>query len=221
MEYFGLVLVHILLFVYWLGGDLGVFYSSFVVTDSKTPPAGRAAAARILIAVDQVPRYCLILMLPVGLALAGRLALVQFSTTIWLLIVVATLGWIALVTLIHVRHGDSLAQGLAKLDFVIRLGVIATLLFVGGSSLMGQGPIPAPWVGAKMVLLAIIIACGLGIRMVFKPFVPAFQTLMQSGSSPEVENAISDSVGRTRPMVVTIWICLVAAAWCGIAKPMF
>lgn len=221
MEYFGLVLIHVLLFAYWLGGDLGVFYSSYVVTDANTPSAGRAAAARILIAVDQVPRYCLILMLPIGLALAGKLALVESSMPMWLLIGLATLGWIALVTLIHVRHGDALAQLLTKIEFAVRLALIVALVTAGGSSLFGNGPIPGPWVGAKMVLLAIIITCGLGIRVVFKPFVPAFQALMQSGSSPEVEKTIKNSVNGTRPMVITIWVCLIAAAWCGIATPMF
>ena len=32
-SYFLLKLAHILLFVYWLGGDIGVFYSAFSVRD--------------------------------------------------------------------------------------------------------------------------------------------------------------------------------------------
>lgn len=221
MDYFILVLVHVLLFVYWLGGDLGVFYSSFVVADSKTPVAGRSAAARILIAVDQVPRYCLILMLPIGLALAGKLGLVSFDPFAWLAIGVATLAWIALVTAIHVRHGDALAQALTKIDYAVRIALVATLLGIGGASLFGNGPIAANWLAAKMMLLGVTVLCGLGIRQVFKPFLGAFQALVSSGSTPEIEETIRSSLGRTRPLVILIWISLIAAAWCGIAKPTF
>ena len=64
---YGLVkFVHILLLVYWLGGDAGVFYSStFVVNPSLTREA-RMTAAKIFIELDMLPRYCLALMLTVG-----------------------------------------------------------------------------------------------------------------------------------------------------------
>ena len=64
-----LVLLHLLLFVYWLGADIGVFYSARYVQDTTLTLESRRTALRIMGWVDQLPRYSLVLMLPVGTTL--------------------------------------------------------------------------------------------------------------------------------------------------------
>lgn len=64
-------MLHVLLFAYWLGADIGVFYSARVVRDSSLGIEARRTALRILGWIDQIPRYCLVLMLPVGYGLAA------------------------------------------------------------------------------------------------------------------------------------------------------
>ncbi|MFQ5635893.1 MAG: hypothetical protein ACE5G3_11270, partial [Gammaproteobacteria bacterium] len=54
-----LIIFHLLLFVYWLGGDMGVFYSSGMVIDSKLSNPARVIAAKIMITLDFVPRICM------------------------------------------------------------------------------------------------------------------------------------------------------------------
>ena len=61
-----LIIFHLLLFVYWLGGDMGVFYSSGMVIDPKLSNSARVTAAKIMIDLDFVPRICMTLTLTVG-----------------------------------------------------------------------------------------------------------------------------------------------------------
>ena len=51
-----LLYLHILLFVYWLGGDAGVFYSSTFVTDTTLSREARLTAFKIFINLDMLPR---------------------------------------------------------------------------------------------------------------------------------------------------------------------
>ena len=43
-----ITLLHVLVFVYWLGGDLGAFYASTILTDKKQPVPVRATAAKVM-----------------------------------------------------------------------------------------------------------------------------------------------------------------------------
>ena len=63
------ILLHIVLFVFWLGGDLGVFYSSRFVLKPDLTPAARATALKIMGGLDLGPKICLVLFLPSGLTL--------------------------------------------------------------------------------------------------------------------------------------------------------
>lgn len=219
MDYNLLVLAHVLLLVYWLGGDIGVFYSSFFVVDPKLSNEARGTAAKILVWVDQLPRYCLVLILPVGLAMATKLGLITLPAPGLTLLAVGGLAWLSLVYAIHHFSGTSLAKMLGRIDMVVRLAVIAGVGGTGLLSLLGKGPIPVDWLAAKMVVYALIVAAGLSIRIVAKPFSGGFARLMQEGSSPEIEATISGALGRARPFVVFIWIGLIATSWLGIAKP--
>jgi uncharacterized membrane protein len=49
-------LLHILLFVYWLGADIGVFYSARFVREASLGREARQTATRIMGWVDQIPR---------------------------------------------------------------------------------------------------------------------------------------------------------------------
>ena len=50
------VIIHLLLFVYWLGGDIGVFYSSGFATNQKLSREARETAGKIMLNLDLIPR---------------------------------------------------------------------------------------------------------------------------------------------------------------------
>lgn len=209
------VLVHVLLLVYWLGTDLGVFYVSFRVLDRDLLPATRAAMARVLLALDLAPRVCLVLMLPVGLTLAAGLRLSPIQGP-WLIAVwLASLVWLAVVLAIHRTHSAPLTLA----DGWFRALLAVVLLGAAMTSLAGAGPFATGWLALKVALFAVAVACGLGIRLVLRPFGPALAALLAGEVSDDVEHALARSLRRTYPLVFGIWGAVLAAAALGIAQP--
>ena len=210
------VLVHVLLLVYWLGTDLGVFYSARYVLKPDLPLATRGTVARILLALDLSPRVCLVLTLPVGLTLAADLGLSPIHGG-WLVAVwVASLAWLALVLMI-VRAEE--AAALRRADLAVRVTLVIALLVAAVVSLVSSGPFVTGWLAWKVIVYAIAIACGVAIRFRLAPFGPALGRLVAQGSSPNVEAALGASLRGTYPFVFTIWGALVVAAALGIAQP--
>jgi hypothetical protein len=214
-----LVLAHVLLFVYWLGTDLGVFYVSFRVLNRELSVETRAQMAQVLLNLDLAPRICLVLIFPVGLTLAAQMGVVPLGGG-WLAAVwVASLTWLAVVVTIHREHGSARGQVLAKGDTWFRgLLVVALLALVAWSLGTGE-PFRTAWLAWKVGLYALAMACGLGIRIVLRSFGPALGALLAGDRSAENETRLAASLRRTYPLVWTIWAAVVAAAYLGIAKP--
>lgn len=211
-----LTLLHVLVLVYWLGGDLGAYYTSrFVYDPSKGVPA-RGLAAKVLSDVDMAPRVCLLLALPTGLTLAWAKGWVSFGA-VWLApLWIVALAWILVAFAIHTDdQGDTrlpaLDQG-ARWVLLAGLGVTGTLGLLGGIAL-------PRFVSLKLLLLGLAVLMGLAIRRQLRPFGPAFGRLMAEGPSPEVDAALRAPIARARPFVLCIWAALLAAAWLGIATP--
>jgi len=220
-SYFLLKLAHILLFVYWLGGDIGVFHSATYVRNRTLSLEARRTAARILAWVDQIPRYCLVLTLPVGYTLALRIGVVRLPPTFMLLLWVIALVWLWAVWAIHHYQGTALGERIRKIDLGWRFVLLFGLLFDAWQGFTGQGHLLTGWVSLKFLLLASMLFCGILIRMLGKPMAPALRQVFATGSTPELEETIRRTAGRTRPLVLTIWALLVLAAYVGIAKPDF
>jgi sorbitol-specific phosphotransferase system component IIC len=162
----------------------------------------------------------LVMMLPVGISLAliGGYATLPDGWAGPAIVVawVASLAWLFLVVKLY----GGASPGLTKLDYAIRYVVIAALLIAAVASFMGRGPVSpkAPWLAVKLVVFAGIIVCGLGIRVVFKPFAMAFGKLVTEGSSPAVEAAMKQAQTRVRPVVLTLWVGLIVEAFLGLSK---
>ena len=218
-EYIALKLAHLLLFVYWLGADIGVFYSARYVRDRTLSREARQVAVKIMGWIDQIPRYCLVLMLPVGYTLARELGVVRLpDTIIWVLWAVA-LAWLAMVWAIHHWQGTPRAERLRKFDLGWRVVLACGLVWDAAQGFRGTGHVFADWVSIKFLLFAALIFCGIMIRVLGKPIGPALRKVLASGSSPQLEQQIAHGFSRTRPFVIAIWAILVVAAWVGLTKP--
>lgn len=213
-----LTLLHVILFAYWLGADIGVFYSSGFVVDDRLSRESRLTAARIMLAVDLVPRICMSLMLTVGGLLSATLG-VEHPT--WQMAGIVLLGpfWLGMVLLLHFRHHASFVPMLTRFDFHFRWGMIALLLLSSGQSLATGQLEHAPWLIAKLLGFAFLIFCGLMIRVRLKGFTEAYIKLLQGSETPEDNRRMQRSLSRVRPWVVSIWIVLLLEAWLGIARP--
>ncbi len=219
MEYTHLLtLLHLLLFCYWLGGDIGVFYSSGFVVDDRLSREQRLMAGRIMLALDLVPRVCMSLMLTVGGLLA---AAVGFAHAPGQLAVIVLLGpcWLGLVLALHFAHGAVFHPLLTKLDRWLRYAVVVgTPLSVAWAWNDGR-LIDGTWLAAKLLGFAFLVFCGLMIRRGFGDFATAYANLLQGDLSAEENEAMAVSLARVRPWVVLIWGVLVLEAWLGVVQP--
>lgn len=210
-----LTVLHLLVFAYWLGGDVGVFYASFLLTDPRRARDGRLAAGKIVSDVDLAPRICLLLTLPTGLALAtakGWIALDGAATAAAFL---GALLWIAALLRLHVKHGPA---ALRRFDLGARVVFCLALAASGAAGLSGGLALPR-FLALKLLLLAFCVLMGLCVRAALAPFAPAYVALATKGPTPESDAAIAGALARARPFVVAIWIALVAAASLGVATP--
>jgi hypothetical protein len=221
ISYAILILLHILLLVYWLGADLGVFYSGSFLTKSDVSVESRRTVMKVLHFVDLFPRMSLVLMLPVGitLALQGGYATLPdgWENPVLAIVWIAAFGWLSLV----IRLFRGATPVLTRCDYAIRYLVIAGLVVLSACAFAGVGPVVpgATWLALKLIIFAAIMCSGLAIRVTFKPFVADFGRLVREGSTPEIEAAMKRGQARVRPFVLAIWVALIVEAFLGISKP--
>lgn len=217
MEITLFALLHLLIFVYWLGGDVGVFYASTLLTDKKREAAGRLAAGKIVADVDLAPRFCLLLALPTGLALAAVKGWLQINP-LWIMTAfIVSFGWIYIVIQLHIHHAGM--EMMKRIDTVLRLAFLSSLMISGVGGLIGAFPIPL-FIALKLLILAFAVSMGLLVRIALKPFGPAYVSLATSGPDPDTDRIIKSCLNRARPAVLMIWVALLLAAWLGLATPM-
>jgi hypothetical protein len=214
-DYLLIKFLHLIGFAYWLGCDLGVFYTSYVVTDDKQPDAVRVVAAKILLALDQVPRMSMTMMLPLGTHLAWAMGVLPVDAALVAGVWLVGIAWLASVITLHRASPGAFRTRLARVDFVFRLVVAAGLVVAGLVAWIGGGPLPY-WVAAKYALFGAMVGLGLMIRIKLGPFGPAFGALA-AGQAGDTENrVIRNSLAATRPYVLGIWACILLSAAFGI-----
>jgi hypothetical protein len=212
------LVAHLLLFVYWLGGDLGVFYSSRFVVDPGRSREARLTAAKIMLDLDLVPRICMSLMLTVGGILNEFYGIPHPP---WQQAALLALGpfWLGMVLYLHFREGTTTAHRVQRFDFWFRWLVIGAIL---GSAAHAQvtGRLDAqPWIAAKLLLFAFLVFCGLMIRVRMPPFIEGFRALAAGCATADTDRRMQQSLARMRPWVLAIWAGLLASAVLGVVKP--
>jgi hypothetical protein len=210
-------LLHILILVYWLGGDLGAFYSSFYLVDPARGVAERALALKILNAVDMAPGTALILALPTGLTLASATSWLLLPPVALVAIWIFHLLWLALAWAVHLRHGAGGAL-VRRADTTIRWAMLALLAALGGLGAARLLALPL-FIALKMLVLAACIAAGLLVRHQLVPMIPAIRMMLTSGPTPATDAVIAGVIARTRIVVLGIWGLILVAAFLGIWKP--
>jgi len=210
--------VHQLLFVFWLGPDIGVYMWSTKLTNSELSPAQRVSAGRIMQAIELIPRACMSLMLTVGGVLTE---LMGIEHPWWQMAGIWLLGpiWLTLTILVYVRSGSEQGFQLARLDEFFRWAVIGVVLMSVGYSVTTGRLAEVPWVTAKLLIFAAVVFFGLMMRRRLMPVKSAMDALESAGPTTELDGTIAASISRARPFMFASWIALAAAAALGMAQP--
>jgi hypothetical protein len=211
------LIAHLLLFVYWLGGDMGVYYSSGMVIDPKLSDSARLTAAKIMVNLDLVPRICMTLMLTVGGVLSEKFVPHPMWQTVgmWLMAPV----WLAMVLTIHVNEGKPLAKFVGRVDYWFRWLIVIYLLASVGFSFATGRLTEEPWVGAKLAIFAGLVFCGLMIRVYIPDYVKGIHALAGSSVTDESNVNMAKSLNQCRPYVLAIWAGLIIECYLGVVKP--
>jgi uncharacterized membrane protein len=231
--YAALVTVHVLLLVFWLGTDMGVFLGSFRLRDPRLSVEARLAIARLTSLLDMGPRTGVILSIPTGLTLAysggwahqellgpGVLAVVWIVSVVWLVLV-----WRYFLIQRRAAGGTLPASDATFLRLWKRIDVwwrVVLATAIGAATvgaLLGRGLLGTAWLDWKVALFGVVLVCGVGIRVAADDLPLAMGELARSGSTPEREGRIARALGRAYPWVIAIYLTVVAITYLSFAKP--
>jgi len=220
MDIYGLaVFAHILLYVFWLGGDLGVAVlgGQFRRRDDYTLDQ-RLALLKVLVMVDLGPRIAWALMIASSITLAALsgywvvpawgIALAWAISALWLYLVIAA----------HKAGQTQQGAKLRKIEMVLKWGLAAGYLYLGFVSLVLGAPLEPQWLAAKAFLFGLIFIAAIMIDVRFKPVGPALMTLIEKGSSDETEKPLRALMDRSRFWVRITYLLLVIIGFVGTTK---
>ena len=215
--YPALQFVHILLFVYWLGTDLGVYLASRYVARADLSYHERQRFLTLLLALDMGPRTALVLVIPTGVLMISLAQWAPLSMVPAIGIALLSLGWLTLVWILYCHDSTSVFWRL--LDIYIRVFVIIMMATFGFSILVGviaEGPF---WLGVKLIAYAGAVLCGLLLRRILKVWASGFKELQHPQTAEQGNKRIQSVTAASTRYALILWIFVLVAAWCGVVKP--
>ncbi|MGI9330852.1 MAG: hypothetical protein ACR2QB_09080 [Gammaproteobacteria bacterium] len=212
--------LHLLLFVYWLGADLGVFVIALTIRNPKLPVAQRIQLMHLSLAIDLVPRAAFASIAPVGLILASGLGLVSIPAIVLILAWLIAFAWIIGEVIAYRHLGEPLAIRIYM--FTGGLMAIQCLVFLGFglSSLLSGWPFAPTWLALKIFLFGCVFLVSVLMAVFYAPLEGIFQRMAASGSSPELEKLVCSHVNRGAVVTVVMFGLLAGIAFLGQAKPL-
>lgn len=220
IAYRSLVYAHLLLFVLWLGGDVGVFVLGQHFRKRRLYSLEqRLALLKLLVAVDMGPRTAWALMVPLSLSVAVSGGWVDLPAGIVAVAWVAGLAWLWLVWDSHLHDQTPRAIRNRRIEGGIKYSITLFYLWLGAASVLTGAPIAIPWLAWKALLFGLIFVAAILIDRAFKPVGPQLSRLIAEGSSDETEVPLRRTMDRTRIFVLMVYALLFVTAWLGVVKP--
>lgn len=220
LAYPTLVYVHLLLFVLWLGADVGVFLlgQHFRKRHAYTLDQ-RLALLKLLVLVDMTPRSAWALMVPVSISLSAAGG--WWEVPAWLVPASWIVGafWLWLVWDAHAHDQTPRASRNRRIENWLKYGLTGFYLWLGVQSLLIDRPIEPDWLAWKAALFGLIFAAAIMIDVAFKPVGPLLGRLLAEGSSDATELPLLKVMNRTRLWVWCVYALLLATSWLGNVKP--
>lgn len=217
---------HIVAMVYWLGGEWGVFQTSYHVTNPRLPLDERKRHMETAYRIDILARTGIIMLLPLGLHMGYNFGVQplggSFITAVWLL----TAAWLTLTWMAFVKRETDTGITLTLWDERIRYVLIPLLAGLAIWSFIKQdGPLGGPegawsgWYPAKVFLYSMTLVIGLVLRFVMRHWTTIFRQLLAGGPREELEARLKKEIGTARKLAYVYWVTILTIAYIGVAKP--
>ena len=220
LQYPILVFMHLLLFVLWLGADVGVFLlGQHFRRRQAYSLEQRIALLRLLVEVDMVPRSAWALMVPVSLTVVQVGG--YWMLPGWALASAWLIGgfWLWLVWDAHLHDQTPRAARNRRIESVLRWLLALFYLWLGLASLLQGAPLAPAWLATKALMFGVIFAAAIMIDVSFKPVGAQLSALLKQGSSDATELPLLRTMNRTRIWVWLVYLMLLGTAFLGVVKP--
>jgi hypothetical protein len=215
-----LLYIHLLLFVYWLGADVGVFGLALALKNRRYSHEQRTLMMRMSLTIDMVPRMAMITIAPVGLHLARQGGLVEIPNLLMIFVWAAAIPWMIGEWLAFRRMGQPSA-----VRFYIFNGVIMTLFCIaligfGIASLVSSWPFAPVWLALKVLLAGMLFLVSIMMAVFYAPLEAIFARMATEGSHDRIEAEVRSQVNKGAFFTVLLFVLLASIAFLGLAKPL-
>jgi hypothetical protein len=212
--------LHIMMFVLWIGTDLGVFLSAKKSTDPTLSFGTRVALLHTALRIELLPRTMWKAALPLGVMLIDRMELIDISTSGLILIWLFSIFWWG-ISMYGAWHYDKpIGHRFARATNILTGIVGVGLIVIAAMSLTGNGPIPADasWLSWKVGLYGLINLMVIVMIIIFDPLGAAFGRLAVEGSTPEIEGIISGVMDRSAWIIWATYTTIALVAFVATTK---
>jgi hypothetical protein len=209
---------HIIAMVYWLGGEWGVFQTSYHVTNPRLSLEERRRHMETAYRIDILARLGIILLLPIGLHM-GYLWGTQPLGGGWLVLMwILAAGWVGLALAAFVKRGTDAGLRLTIWDDRIRYVLIPVLAGLATWSLLTDWPFQQNWYATKILIYSGLLVIGLILRFVMRHWTLTFRQLAASGPNAELEAKLTREINFSRKLAYIYWIGIGTVAFIGVTK---
>lgn len=214
--------LHILAMVYWLGGEWGVFQTSYKVVNPALSLDERRRHMETAYRIDILARTGIISLLPLGLHMGYLYGFVPVDDLWITLMWVVWVAWMAITWGAFITRGQPIWKLLSGIEDWTRYLLIPTLLIVSIASMLGHGPLTVGegqmWYPAKMLTYGLALVIGVILRLVMHEWQKMFAVLAQ-GPNTEVEARLKSSIGLGRGVAYLYWILISGTCFFASVKP--
>ena len=144
---------------------------------------------------------------------------IEHPTWQWVGIILLGPIWFTALVYIHFNEGTELVKKMTKIDYVFRWIMVFTIIASVAYGFLSDRLDAEPWVGAKLIIFAALIFCGIMIRKNIGGFIKGIHNIVNDNINDADDEAMVQSLSKARVFVITIWILLLVEAGIGVVKP--
>lgn len=219
-QYFALKYAHLLMFVFWVGTDMGVFLAARRSTDPSLSFMTRVTLLHMALRIELLPRTMWKAALPLGVMLSKNLGLLPISDLAITLIWIFSAVWWAISMAGAYWYDKPVGHRLAGVTNWLTGFVGVTTILLCLSSALGTGPFvqDAPWLLLKVALYGLINLMVIWMIIAFDPIGAAFGRLAVEGSKPEIEAIISKTMNFSTLIIWSTYALILVVGFIGTTK---
>ena len=219
MTLYGLLLLsHVLLLVFWVGTDVGVFVLTCHARSPRLSLDQRMICLKVSLQLDHCPRLCAVLIVAIGAQLAYLGQWAPLTSRHLAVIWAFDLAWLAIVVAGLMLSGRPAAQRLRNVERVIQFVVAATLITYAWRAWTDTQQVVPTWLLLKLIAYAVITLIAFALDWVAAPMATAFTELSTAGPSPILQRRLDEALVPVLALVLLIYGVAIAAAYLGLAK---